>query len=191
MWAGSATGKHPATEAISEADWSHNNSLSAVDVFRRNIEEIVVIFLVERTIGWRTGDDSDIPITDGGLPFPALCAKILQEGIDTIAIGVCCRIKAITTPAIKGALYVRRLVGAIAVHVHVNLNAGKATDGLRFATGPPLVGGTARIAIEAACAGVRTTIRIDDRGFWFTAGATTTLSMRVRRPRLPQHPQRS
>ena len=36
-----------ATEAVGEANRSHNNSLTAVDVFRRNIEEVVVVHLVQ------------------------------------------------------------------------------------------------------------------------------------------------
>ena len=75
-------------------------------------------------------------------------------------------VEAVATPTIEGALDIRRLVGAIPVHVYVNLNAGKATDSLCFGTGPPLVCGTAGITIETARTCIGTAIGVDNRRLW-------------------------
>ena len=56
----------------------------------------------------------------------------------------------ITTPPVEFTLYVRRLIGPVAVHVHVDFNASKSANGLRLFAGPPFVRGSAHIAIEAS-----------------------------------------
>ena len=69
------------------------------------------------------------------MPSPSGSAAVLKQSL---------------SPPVEFTLYVRRLIGPVAVHVHVDFNASKSANGLRLFAGPPFVRGSAHIAIEAS-----------------------------------------